>query len=69
MSKDLFWVIMRLSSTNKRIEMGIFRFFNCFSRIYKNRVRYKAERMGERVDLWPTPILTSNIGEERLFHT
>jgi len=32
-------------------------------------VRYKAERMGEKADPWPTPILTSNIGEERLFHT
>ena len=50
MSKDLFWAIMRPLSMNERIEMGIFRFFNCFSRIYKNRVRYKAERMEERVD-------------------
>ena len=38
-------------STNKRIEMEIFRFFNHFSRIYKNGVRYKAERIGERADL------------------
>jgi len=55
-------------STNKRMEMGILRFFNQFSRIYKNGVRYKAERMGERADPWPTPTLTSNIGEERSFH-
>ena len=54
---------------NERIEMGIFRFFKCFSRMYKNGVRYKAERMGERADPWPTPTLTSNIGEERSFHT
>ena len=60
---------MRPLSTNERIEIGIFRFFNCFSRIYKNRVRYKDERMGERADSWPTLTLTSNIGEERSFHT
>ena len=69
MSKDLFCVIMRSSSMNEKIEMGIFRFFKRFSRMYKNRVRYKAERMGERADPWPTPTLTSNIGEERSFHT
>jgi len=60
---------MRLSSTNERIEMGIFRFFKHFSRIYKNEVRYKAERMEERADPWPTPTLTSNMEEKRSFHT
>jgi len=59
---------MRPLSTNERIEMRIFRFFKCFSRMYENGERYKAERMGERADPWPTPTLTSNIGEERLFH-
>ena len=56
-------------STNKRIEMEIFRFFNHFSRIYKNGVRYKAERIGERVDPWPTLTLTSKLEEEKSFHT
>ena len=60
---------MSPSSTNKRIEMGIFRFFNCFSRIYKNKVRYKAERIGKRADPWLTLTLTSKIEEEKLFHT
>jgi len=60
---------MSPSSTNERIEMGIFRFFNHFSRIYKNRVRYKAEKIGERADTWPTLTLTSKLGEEKLFHT
>ena len=50
MSKDLFCTIMSSSSTNERIEMGIFRFFNYFSRIYKNEVRYKAERIGEKAN-------------------
>jgi len=60
---------MRPSSTNERMEMEIFRFFKHFSRMYKNRERYKAERMEERADPWPTLTLTSNIGEERSFHT
>jgi len=60
---------MRPSSMNERMEMRIFRFFKCFSRMYKNRVRYKAKRIGERVDPWPTLTLTSNMGEERSFHT
>ena len=49
--------------------MGIFRFFNHFSRIYKNRVRYKAKRIGERADPWPTPTLTPKVEEEKSFHT
>ena len=69
MSKDLFCAIMSLSSTNERIEMGIFKFFNHFSRIYKNKVRYKAERIGERADPWPTLTLTSKLGEEKSFQT
>jgi len=58
---------MRPSSMNERIEIGIFRFFRCFSRMYKNGVRYKAERIGERADPWPTPTLTSNMGKKRSF--
>ena len=59
--------MMRPSSTNERIEIGIFRFLRCFSRIYKNRVRYKADRIGERADLWPTLTLALKTGECRLF--
>ncbi len=57
MSIDLFYAMIRLFSMKEGIEMGIFRFLRCFSRIYKNRVKYKAERIGERADPWPTPIL------------
>ena len=67
MSNDLFCVMMRPSSTNKRIEIGIFRFLRCFSRIYKNSMRYKADRMGERADPWPTLILTLKTRECKLF--
>ena len=50
MSKDLFCVIMRPSSTNERIEIGILRFLRCFSRMCKNEERYKADKIGERAD-------------------
>ena len=59
---------MRPLSTKERIETGILRFLKYFSRIYRKGERYKEERMGERADPWPTPILTSNIGEEKKFH-
>ena len=68
MSKDLFCVIMRPSSTNKRMEIGILRFLRCFSRMYKNGKRYKADKIGERADPWSTPTLTSKLGEDRSFH-
>jgi len=50
MSKDLFCAIMRPSSTNKRIEIGILRFLRRFSRMCKNGERYKANKIGERAD-------------------
>jgi len=67
MSKDLFHATMRPLSTNERMEIGIFRFLRCFSRIYKNGVRYKADKMGERADPWPTPTLISKSGECKSF--
>ena len=45
-----------------------FEIFKMLFRIYKKGERYKEERMGERADSWPTPMLTSNIGEEKDFH-
>jgi len=60
--------MMRPSSTKERIETGILRFSKCFSNIYRKGERYREERMGERADPWPTLTLTSNIGEEKLFH-
>jgi len=61
-------MIMRPSSTNGRIEIGILRFLRHFSRMCKNRERYKANKIEERADPWPTPTLTSKLGENRLFH-
>jgi len=68
MSKDLFCVIMRPSSTNKRIEIGILRFLRCFSRMCKNGEKYKANKIEESADSWPTPMLTSKLGEDKLFY-
>jgi len=50
MSKDLFYTIMRPSSTNKRIEIEILRFLRCFSRMCKNEEKYKTDKIGERAD-------------------
>ena len=30
--------------------MGIFKFYRCFSRIYKTGERYKVDKIGERAD-------------------
>ncbi len=68
MSKDLFYMTMRPLSTNKRIEIGILRFLRCFSRMCKNREKYKANRIEESADPWPTLMLTSKLGENRLFY-
>ena len=69
MSIDLFYAMIRLFSMKEGIEMGIFRFLRCFLRIYKNRVKYKAERIGERADSWPTPMLISKSGDSKSFQT
>ena len=59
---------MRPSSTKEMIETGILRFLRCLSRMYKKGERYKADKIRERADSWPTPMFTSKIGEEMLFH-
>jgi len=68
MSKDLFCTIIKPSSTNKRIEIGILRFLRLFSRMCKNRERYKADKIGKRADPWYTPTLTLKLGEDRSFY-
>jgi len=59
---------MRPLSTKERMETGIFRFIRHFSRIYKRGVRYKADKIGERADSWPTLMLTVNDRDDRLFY-
>ena len=50
------------------IETGILRFLRHFSKMYKKGERYKVNKIGERVDHWPTPMFTSKIGDEMSFH-
>ena len=53
------------SSTKEIRETGMLRDFKRFSRIYRRGERYKADKTGDRADLWP---FTSYIEEENLFH-
>ena len=50
------------------IETGILRFFRSFSKIYRKGERYKADKIGERADPWPTSMFMLKTGEEKLFH-
>jgi len=50
------------------MEIGILRFLNLFSRIYRSGERYKVDKMGDSADPWPTPTLTLKKGDERSFH-
>ena len=55
---ELFWAMISPSLTNESIEMGIFKFFNHFSKIEKIGKRYKVERIGKRANICPTLIST-----------
>ena len=67
MVKDLSWEIKSLSSTKEITEIGIFRFFTLFSKIWKIGERYKANKMEGKVESCLTPILTLKDREEKLF--
>jgi len=56
-------------STKERISIGIslLRLFILFLNVFMIGARYKADKMGDNVEPWPTLILMSNGGEERLF--
>ena len=57
----------RLLFTKKIREIGIFRFFNLFSKIWKTGEKHNADNTSNKAK--PCPILTSilNKGEEKLF--
>jgi len=42
----------------ERMEIGILRFLNLFSRIYRSGEKYSVDKIGESADPWPTPTLT-----------
>jgi len=57
----------RPSSTKERIEIRIFRFLILFSKIYKIREGYRADKMEERAELYPTPMSMLKEEEEKFF--
>ena len=61
----MFWKIKSPSSTKERMEIGIFRFFILFSKIWRIGARYKVERIEEKADSWPAPMSTLKKGEEK----
>jgi len=64
---DLFWETNKPLSTKEIIEIEIFRIFRYFSNEWKTGERYRAERIGERAESWPTPTLILKEGEIELF--
>ena len=66
--KNLSWTIKRPLSMKERMEIGILRFLNLFSKIYRSGEIYNMDKMGDSTDPWPTPILILKGGDERLFH-
>ena len=51
--RDIEGLVLRNKKSiiyKKIIEMGLFKFFRRFSRIYKKEERYKADKIGERAD-------------------
>ena len=67
MLKDLSWETKSLSSTKKITEIGIFRFFNLFSKVWKIKKRYKTNKIGDKAEPYPTPISILKREEEKLF--
>ena len=66
-TKDLFWEMKRPLFTKEIMEIGIFRFFNLFSRIWKTGKRYNTDKIGERAESCPIPTSTLKREEENLF--
>jgi len=68
MAMNLFCEMNKLSLTKEIRETGMLREFRRFSRIYRRGERYRADKIGDRADSWPTPTLTSYNREENSFH-
>ena len=49
------------------METVIFKNFKWFSRIWRIRARYKADKIGERTEPYPTPTSTLKKYKEKLF--
>ena len=68
MAMDLFCEMNKPSSTKEIRETGMLREFRHFSRIYRRGERYRADKIGDRADSWPTPTLTLYNREENSFY-
>ena len=66
--KDLSWTIKSPFSMKERMDIGILRFLNLFSKMYRSGEIYNVDKIGESADPWPTPTLILKEGDERLFH-
>ena len=66
--KRFFWEMKSPLSTNRRKEIGIFRFFVLFSKMWKRGERYKVERIGESTEFWPTSTLQEKKDEVNSFY-
>ena len=53
-------------STKEITEIGIFRFFNLFSKMWKTSERCNTDKIGNRVEPYLTPTSTLKRGEEKL---
>jgi len=63
----LLYIMRRQSFTNDKIEIFKSRFLRHFSKVWRNGARYKAEKIWERANPWPTLMLMLTEEDEKLF--
>ena len=66
--KDFSYDIKSPLSTNNRNEIGNFRFLTCFSKMWKIEDKQRAEKMGNKTESCPIPILILKKEKEKLFY-
>ena len=69
MTKDLSWETKSLLFIKEMIEIRIFRFFNFFSKVWKIRERYKANKIGDKAEPCPTTTSILKKEKEKLFQS
>jgi len=63
---DFSWEIKRLLSINEMKEIGIFRIFSFFSKMWKIEEKYEANKIGDRADSYSIPMSTLKKEKEKL---
>ena len=66
--KDFFWEMNNLSSTNKRKEIGIFRFFYSFFENMKNWSNKRTNKIRNSANPWPISTSIKKKNEVKPFH-